>query len=307
MRNMLKKELSPIVLFVYNRPEHTKRTIDALSRCEGFEDSDLYIFSDGPKPGEEENVERVRDVIERYKTERVTIIKKESNQGLAKSIISGVSEICNRYGKAIVLEDDLMVSSGFLRYMNSALMKYENEERVMQISGFMVDTGNKPLGDTAFFLPFTTSWGWGVWQRSWKYLDESASYATKIFIDSRIRNRFNLGGAYNYSKMLKRQLDGEIDSWAIRWYLSVFSQNGTVLHPSISLVNNEGFDGSGTHGWRSGALKGKRKVSIEDNDLILPDTIFEDPTIYRWVTNRIRWDRYLGYIRVFKSYFSLIK
>lgn len=246
INKMLENKLSPIVVFVYNRPEHTRRTIQALLKNPEAEMSDLFVFSDAAKDkSAEEAVKQVREYIRQisgFKT--VTIYERDSNWGLANSVIDGVTHICNDLGKVIVLEDDLQVSPHFLAYMNEGLDKYEHDERVMQIAGYMFPAEIQSKDD-ALFLPFISSWGWATWSRAWKIFDPDSNNYQFLKKDPKMIREFNLRGNYNYFKMLKSQLDGETNSWAIRWYLSVFFSNGLVLYPKQTLVENIGFDGTG--------------------------------------------------------------
>jgi len=240
---------APIALFVYNRPEHTRRVLSFLQACEGFGQSPLYVFCDGARNAAAAGkVEAVRQIVHDMVGCHATIVESESNRGLANSIISGVNRLCDEYGKAIVVEDDLMLAEGFLTYMNAALNRYEHDASVMQVSGYMFDIPEFRGLDTAMFLPFTTSWGWGVWKRAWDCFDEQAAGWERLRSDSNLCKAFNLGGAYDYCAMLHRQMAGEIDSWAIRWYWSVFNHHGHIAYPPRSYVRNTGFDGYGTHG-----------------------------------------------------------
>jgi len=241
-------EYAPIVLFVYNRPWHTQQTVEALLENTEAADSDLIVFSDGPKnESVQKGVSDVREYIESLVGFRsVKIVERKKNFGLARSIISGVSEVVNSYGRIIVLEDDLVTSPYFLHYMNDALDRYENEEKVMQVSGYMFPVA-LDLDEDALFLPFTTSWGWATWKRAWDCFDASSEGYKILRNDRKLRGAFDLDRAYPYFKMLESQLRGEIDSWAIRWYLSVFMEHGLILFPRKTLVQNIGFDGSGMH------------------------------------------------------------
>lgn len=239
---------APIALFVYNRPVHTRRTVEALLKNEPAAESDLFIFSDAAKrPEVAESVCRVREYIRTITGfKSITIVDRDRNWGLANSIIDGVTSVVNRYGRVIVLEDDLVTSMYFLEYMNTALERYQAEDRVMQVSGHVFPI--RVHGETdAVFLPMTTSWGWATWARAWKHFDPKSTGYAQLKGDAKLRKRFNLDGAYDYFSMLEAQLAGRVDSWAVRWYLSVFMRGGLTLFPVKSLVENCGFDGSGTH------------------------------------------------------------
>ena len=161
--------------------------------------------------------------------------------------MSGVTNLCNKYQRVIVVEDDLVVAPQFLRFLNAGLEKYQNETSVMQVSGHMFSVPEFAHRNKAVFLPFTTSWGWATWKRAWDYFDAEASGWEVLQTDKQMQKSFNLDGYFDYFNMLKQQMSGKIDSWAIRWYWSVFKNNGCVVYPPTSYVNNIGFDGSGTH------------------------------------------------------------
>ncbi len=239
---------APIALFVYNRPAHTRQTVEALQKNALVQDSDLIIYSDAPK--KPEAVEAVREVrayirqITGFKS--VKIVERDKNWGLANSIIDGVTSVVNEYGRIIVLEDDLVTSPHFLDFMNRALDKYEYEPQVIQVSGYMFPV-KLEIEEDALFLPHPTSWGWATWQRAWQLFDAGAKGYAQVRADATLRKRFNLNGAYDYYSMLEDQLAGRVDSWAIRWYLSIFLFDGLVLYPQRSMIANVGFDGSGVH------------------------------------------------------------
>jgi hypothetical protein len=240
---------APIALFVYNRPQHARQTVEALQKNALAMHSDLIIFSDAPKTNiHKPAVDEVRQYLVKITGfKSITIIERDENFGLAKSIIEGVTKIVDECGRVIVMEDDLIVSPYFLEYMNNALNKYEYEEKIVQVSGYMFPV-RLDIKEDALFLPLTTSWGWATWKRAWDLFDPDAKDYIHIKADSALKKMFNLGGTYDYFSMLEAQLAGKIDSWAIRWYLSTFMYKGLVLYPKTSLVSNEGFDGSGTHG-----------------------------------------------------------
>jgi hypothetical protein len=244
----MSRDLAPIALFTFKRPEHTARTLEALARNPEFARSELHIFCDGSRrPDEDAAVEATREVARKCVHPNKMIYEAPANRGLAASIVDGVSRLCAQHGRVIVVEDDLVVAPVFLDFLNRGLDRYSGDEQVMQISGHMFPVEFPPSDDDAVFLPFTTSWGWATWQRAWSHFDPAMLGYNKVSKDRVVRRRFDLDNSYPYLAMLKKQKAGKIDSWAIRWYLSVFLRDGLVLFPRRSLVNNEGFDGSGTH------------------------------------------------------------
>jgi len=247
--------LAPIVLFVYNRLWHTQQTVEALLKNVEAADSELIIFSDGGKDAAAcVQVDAVRAYLRTIKGfKSIRIVEQEKNLGLAQSIILGVTDVVNEYGRVIVLEDDLETSPHFLHYMNVALDKYASEEQVMQISGHMFPVVNDKKNDM-LFLPFTTTWGWATWKRAWEHFDAKTMGYQALKSDALLRKRFDLDDSFQYFHMLEKQLKEEIDSWGIRWYLSVFMQQGLTLYPSSTLVANIGMDGSGVHCGKSDFL-----------------------------------------------------
>ena len=254
---MMKSEFTPIALFVYNRPDHAIRTIDALKQNILAEDSELIIFSDAAKS--ETQAEAVREVrkyicgVEGFKS--VTIIERESNFGLARSIVDGVTAIVNKYGRIIVLEDDMVTSPYFLTYMNEALEKYANDDRVVSIHGYVYPV--EPLLPEAFFLPGADCWGWATWSRGWACFNSDGLFLLDELNRRKQIRSFDLNGAYPFSKMLEKQIKGSNDSWAIRWYASAFLAGKLTLYPGRSLVHNIGNDNSGTHCGETAELDAK--------------------------------------------------
>jgi len=239
--------LAPIVLFVYNRPDHTRQTVEALQKNELASESELFIYSDAPK--NDNAIAKVNEVREYIKTvngfKEITIIERDKNWGLANSIIDGVTKIVNEYGKIIVLEDDLVTSPYFLRFMNEALESYKDEEKVMHITGYSYPIKQDGLDDTFFIKP-ASCWSWATWDRAWKHFKKDTDYYIKTFTPSMI-NDFNLNGAYRYFDQIIQNKQGKINTWAIYWYASTYLQGGLSLHPKESYVQNIGFDDEGTH------------------------------------------------------------
>lgn len=241
--------LAPIALFAYCRPDHLARTLAALQDNTLASESELFVFSDAAKDdAAQDGVAAVREIISNISGfKSVNIIKRETNFGLANSIVDGVTRLCNEYGRIIVLEDDMIISHDFLEFMNDALSHYAEDKNVLQVSGYAFAEGlSADFG--AYFLPIISSWGWGTWQRAWQPFERTAVEASAILSDSAIRHRFDVLGTRNFSSMLQSQLSGKLDSWAILWYAHVFHQNGLTLFPTRSRVVNIGLDGSGTHG-----------------------------------------------------------
>lgn len=243
--------LAPIVLFIYNRPEHTLQTLDALSKNTLAKASDLIIFCDGSKENAtQEQIEKINQAREIAKSKQwcktVEIRESEKNKGLATSIIEGVTETVNKYGKIIVLEDDIVTGKYFLEYMNTALDKYKDDKKVFHIDAFRYPIKDA-TSNSSFFYPIMACWGWGTWVDRWQYYKKDAAYYKSVFTKKMIY-KFNMDGADKDKwSQIERNLSGKINTWAIFWGASIFINNGLCLSPSISLVKNIGLDGSGEH------------------------------------------------------------
>ena len=239
--------LAPILLFAYNRPRHLQHTVEALAHNPLAQESELFVFSDGARTEDDrEDVELVRSyihTIEGFKT--VHRIERDRNYGLAANIIDGVTDIVNRYGRVIVLEDDLVTAPGFLQFMNDALDTYADEPRVGHIQAY--DFTQNPRLPETFLIKFTGSWGWATWQRAWQHFNPDGQYLLNELHRRHLTRRFDFNGKYGFTRMLRRQVEGKNNSWAIRWNASLFLQDILSLNVGRSLVKNEGFDGSGTH------------------------------------------------------------
>ncbi|GAB2985591.1 glycosyltransferase [Mucilaginibacter puniceus] len=241
------QKLAPIALFVYNRPDHTRRTITSLQRNVLADESRLFIFSDAAKT--EADIAKVNEVRKLVKEttgfKSVKVIERTENMGLAKSIISGVTQLVNEYGNTIVFEDDLLSSPYTLQYFNEALSRYADEEKVMHISAYMYNLKANNLPETFFFRAIS-SWGWATWARAWNHFEPDIEKLTAQF-DAEKKRRFTIDHTMNFWRQVREFKAGKNNSWAIRWYLSVFLNNGLSLNPSQSLINNIGHDGTGIH------------------------------------------------------------
>jgi len=244
--------LAPIVLFVYNRPDHTRQTVEALQRNELAAESHLFIFSDGPKnekvAAKVHEVRRYIHSVSGFKS--ITITERDRNWGLADSIIDGVTTIVNQYGKIIVLEDDLVTSPYFLRFLNDALVIYEDKLEVWHISGWNYPIETENL-EEVFFWHVMNCWGWATWANRWQHYEKNIEKIIKLFSPPMI-NHFDLDNSGIFWRQIIANQKGEIKTWAIFWYTSIFLRSGLCLNPARSLVVNIGFDNSGVHSGKYG-------------------------------------------------------
>lgn len=240
--------LAPILLFVYNRPSHTRKVLSALEEANLAAESTLYIFSDGAKDTLNiDLVNQVRAIIsEPWLFKNIKIIERNKNFGLAANIIDGVSTVIKKFGRVIVLEDDLEISKYGLEYFNDALTTYQFEEKVMEISGYMYPVKDTSILEESYFFRVANSWGWATWARAWNHFESDIAKLTENFTKEDIK-RFTIDNTENFWKQVQQFKAGKINSWAIRWYLSIFNKGGLVLYPRESMIQNIGTDGSGTH------------------------------------------------------------
>ncbi len=238
---------APILLFVYNRPDHVRRGIESLRQNTLAAESDLFIYSDAARSEQDQPlVEEVRQYLRTVRGFRkVNIVERTENWGLARSIIDGVTTTVNSYGRVIVVEDDLVVAPHFLQFMNDALETYKDEPRVGHIQACDF-TRDKSLPPT-FLIQWTGSWGWATWQRAWQHFRPDGRQLLAELENRHLTRRFDFNGSYGFTRMLRRQTEGKNNSWAIRWNASLMLDDMLSLNVGRSLVQNEGFDGSGTN------------------------------------------------------------
>lgn len=237
----------PVALFAYKRPWHLQQVVESLQANPEASATDLFIFCDAAARTEDQAaVASVREYARSVSGfKQVTIVERETNFGLSRSITEGVSELCSRYGRAAVVEDDVLVSPHFLGWVNAALDKYEHDNRVMSVGCYVFPTLTV-LPET-FFLSLPDCWGWAVWDRSWRQYRSDGGELLRDLAKCDLEQRFDFEGAYPYTEMLRAQTLGKNDSWAVRWSASVLLSEGLTIYPGWSMTRNIGFDGTGTH------------------------------------------------------------
>jgi len=272
--------LAPIVIFCFNRVGHLKETIDSLKKNYLAELSDLIIYSDGYK----DNINNKKKVLEVRKYlksingfKSISIINRNENFGLSNNIITGVSEVVNKYNKIIVLEDDLITSPYFLTYMNEGLNYYENIDEVISIHGYVYPIPKNNLLPETFFLKGADCWGWATWKRGWDLFEQNGIKLYNSIFGKKLNYRFNFNNSENYLKMLENQIKGKNNSWAIRWYASAFINHKLTLYPKKSLVFYNGSDRTGENSHKTNIFNIEltyKKINIYQIDLIENDLAF---------------------------------
>jgi hypothetical protein len=246
---------TPLAIFTYNRPSHTRQTLEAAARCKRFDECEVVIFCDGLKNEVHRvSVEATREVVQAWSQNHpARIVIREQNLGLKKSIETGVGDLCRQYGRVIVLEDDILVSEAFIDFMLLALDHYENDDRVMQVAGFTFPFAPQ-AAQGAMLLPLSTTWGWATWERAWQHYNPDPTHAHAVLQDRKKAKSFDLEGAYPYTDMLAGVAEGKTQSWGVLFWFVVWHRGGLVVYPLQSLVQNIGFDGSGVNSGTSDSV-----------------------------------------------------
>lgn len=239
---------APIALFAFNRPMHLRKCLDSLLSCPEFLSSPLYVFIDGPRnAGERAAVNSVISIVDDLVHPDKRIHVQLRNRGLAKSITTEVSRVLREHQRIIVIEDDLVVHSSILSWFNTGLEELKNEESVFQIGGYQYSIPEFQRRREGTFQRTITTWGWATWMRAWESFDAETVGWQSLLESEEETKRFNASGNYPFNTMLRKLHRGEIDSWGIRWYYSVFKRGGLTLFPPQTLVMNEGMDKTATH------------------------------------------------------------
>lgn len=237
----------PVVLFTFNRPDHTRRTLEALAANTLARETDLTIYSDAPRrDSDREAVAQVRELIRGAAGFRsVRVIEREQNLGLARSIVDGVGAAIEEHGRVVVLEDDIVTSPHFLTFMRDALDLYADDERVMHVSGCRYAVRVPPEEGDTFFLRVPLCWGWATWGRAWKkFRRDTAVFAA---FDESERRRFDFDNTHPYWRQAEGNIAGTLNTWFIFWYACLFKERGLALFPRETMATNIGHDGSGVH------------------------------------------------------------
>ena len=300
-------ELAPIIVFTYNRPWHTEQTLSALMQNDLASESILYVYCDGAKENateeQKEKIKQVREVVKKNQwCKEVHITEAEQNKGLADSIIDGVTKVINKHGKVIVLEDDLVTSPYFLKYMNEALDFYANRQSVFSIGAYSHPPARfhipKNYEYDVFVSLRNSSWGWATWAERWKQVDWSLSYLNSFLKNAAQVHAFNRAGE-DMTEMLLLQRDKKIDSWAIRFSFAHFRNHAIAILPCVSYVDNIGLDGTGIH-CGADTRNFRNDISLAKKNPVFIDVLYEDSRIvngmysYYYPKKRPLWQKVIN-------------
>lgn len=280
--------LAPIVVFSYNRPDHLRQTLEALAKNDLAQESVLFVYCDGPKNNATDE-QRQRIASNREVARSVTgfrevhVVEREQNIGLKDNIVGAVTEIVNQYGRVITLEDDVVASVGFLKYMNEALELYANEEKVMHVSAYMYPHKSH-LPETFFYPVPYPGGGWATWQRAWIQYNDDAQELYEYWQDK--WETFDIYGGDYLSKQLKRNREGTMRTWFVKWYAVMRKQNALTLYPGRSLTNNIGFDDLATNCYTT------TKFDVVPTDYVKVKSI---PLSVNGKATRVIYDFYQGH------------
>ncbi len=256
-------DLAPVAVFAFRRPDHLRRTLDALSANTDARSTHVMVFCDGPRTESDGTaVEQVRKEARRPRAfRRLEVIERDRNNGLAASITSGVTAMLAEHESVIVLEDDIITSPGFLRFMNDGLQRFAADDRVISIHGYSYPTASL---ENPFFLRGADCWGWATWRRGWAlYEPDGATLLNRLRAEGLV-DQFDFNSSYPFTGMLEDQIAGRNDSWAVRWYASAFLAGRLTLYPGRTLVRNIGLDGTGTHGGQTERFAGQLAQTAPD-------------------------------------------
>jgi hypothetical protein len=268
-------ELAPVAIFAYRRPHHIRRLIDSLLANESYARSPIFVFCDGARDETDRDaVAQTRRIVRERIGSHGEIFACETNKGLARSIITGVTELCRRYGRVIVLEDDLVLHPSCLDFLNAALRHYADDDRICHVNAYRFPL---PPASAPYFSRLPSSWGWATWQRAWAQFEPDAAKLQRRIRTARLSSALDFAGAFPYYRMLQSQALGRIDSWAIRWYASTLLHGGLAICPNVSQVNNLGFDDTGVHC----GVTSSYDVDIGNASPDWPTEVSEDISNYR--------------------------
>jgi len=279
----MNKKLAPVAIFVYNRPDNAKQTIEALQKNYLAKETEVFIFSDAPKTAKNEkavnDVRRYLRTITGFKS--VTIIERKENFYIERNIIEGVTDIVNKYGRIIVLEDDGVSAKNFLTFMNKALDFYESQESVMHIATFTFIKMPVDYKKT-FFWSYSenTGGGWGTWENRWEKFKWFSNEAEGLSVLSdEQKKEVELDGASRCLQFLKLNPI----PWDICWHIAIVRNNGLAVNSPKPLIKNNGLF-SGTHSSPINRILGKHPFDIElgeEEDIIFGDNIVENTEAVR--------------------------
>ena len=281
---------APIIVFAYNRPHYLEDTLTALKGNSEAKESDLYIYCDGPKVNADEKtlslISQVRQLAHTISwAKNVYVIESNVNKGLSKSVITGVTEVVNKYGKVIVLEDDIVVAPYFLKYMNDALEMYEQETRVASISGHNFPVNNSFNNKDTLFLKSATTWGWATWKRGWDLFNPNAEQLINLLKQKKALYELDFNNSYPFYSLLKKVKKGKISSWGVCWYASIFLNEKLTLFPVYSMVKNIGMVGTNIN---SDSTKFLGDRYYEHPILKFENVIEESPDFRKELTHHFR-------------------
>lgn len=279
---------APVVLFAYDRPDHLRRTLEALAANDGAGESELLVYSDGPKDaGSADSVQGVRDLLRSVTGfGSVSVVEREQNMGLASSVIAGVTEVLERSPSVIVMEDDLLTSRSFLDFVNSSLTTYEQRPDVFSVTGYNYPLQIPPTYREDAYLSYrSSSWGWGTWRDRWSQVDWAVSDYSEFLTDAWAQELFRRGGD-DLQPMLELQMNGELDSWSIRFDYAHYKHDAFCVHPVVSKVQNIGFDGSGVHCGDSDDYH--VELDPGDRSFVLNPDLTVDPSVLRAFDRKFR-------------------
>lgn len=256
---------TPVVLIIYHRPELVNKLIENLRFVKPKK---IYVIADGPKNMEDkiacESTRAVIDTID-WPCEVKKIYSKD-NLGLRRRVVSGLNEVFSIEDRAIILEDDLVPDPSFFKFCDELLEKYENDERIISISGNNFQFDKNKIKESYYFSKYVHSWGWATWKRAWHLYDDNMESWKKLRKTNWLGKILDNYIATLYWRMIFDLVNtGKIDSWAYRWTYSAMLAKGLTIIPNRNLVSNVGVGESATH-----TKKNERKLNMPTHKIRFP-------------------------------------
>ncbi len=298
------KKLAPVVIFVYNRLQYLKKTINNLKKNELAKDTRIFIFSDaGINYFDKIHVSKVRNYLKNIDGfKKIKIYHRKKNFGLAKNIISGVTQVFKKENKLIVIEDDILTSKNFLRYMNESLKKYENKKKVWHISGWSYNI-NLKIENSAYFTRVMNCWGWATWKNRWKNFRKDPEKFLRKWDEKKIKS-FNIDNSYNFFSQIIRNKKKIINTWGIFWYASIFDKNKLCLNPKNSLTQNIGFGENSTNTYTISKIFESRLKKSKFDKTKLPNKLKENTIVFDTIKKEFEKNKKKSFLRKIKFLFK---
>ena len=240
---------TPILFLIFNRPDTTQKVFNAIRKAKPKQ---LFVAADGPREGKEdekEKCEQTREIIEQVDWDcEVKILFRDKNLGCKIGVSSAIDWLFENVEEGIILEDDCLPSQSFFWYCQELLDYYQNDTRIMHISGDNFQFSRKRGGGNYYFSKYSHIWGWATWRRAWKHYDVNMKNFGEFKTENQINNVFQIKQQQKYwMNIFQRVYNNEINTWDYQWVYTCFINNGLCIMPNVNLISNIGFNKEALH------------------------------------------------------------